>query len=141
MSGSDRGLRDALEAAGFDPPDNVCAYCKHLGGNHDLGNWCLLCPRPAAPLTFSGRSEAGWCFFSSMNEDEKWAYGIDRLRATYPEAFPLDVRLLAQAAQDHETSGIHGPLHCSLACGFTLAEEYDRLLEAENADPDANVPA
>jgi hypothetical protein len=27
---------------------------------------------------------------------------------------------LAAAAQDHETSGIHGPLHCSLACGSSL---------------------
>ena len=39
----------------------------------------------------------------------------------------LDVERLAAAAQNHETSGIHGPLHCSLACGATVAAEYRTL--------------
>ena len=32
----------------------------------------------------------------------------------------VTVESLAKAAQNHETSGIHGPLHCSLACGASL---------------------
>ena len=32
----------------------------------------------------------------------------------------VTVESLAGAAQNHETSGIHGSLHCSLACGASL---------------------
>ena len=32
----------------------------------------------------------------------------------------VTVQSLAGAAQNHETSGIHGSLHCSLACGASL---------------------
>jgi len=32
----------------------------------------------------------------------------------------VTARGLARAAQNHETSGIHGSLHCSLACGASL---------------------
>lgn len=31
-----------------------------------------------------------------------------------------DEEVLASVLQDHETSGIHGPLHCSLACGAVV---------------------
>ncbi len=55
---------------------------------------------------------------------------------------PLDMDRLAAAAQNHETSGIHGSLHCSLACGATLAAEYNRLAtptDSEAARRDAEL--
>lgn len=79
----DNALIEVLKTAGFDPPDNVCARCKHPGGDHDLGNWCLVCPRPytGTSTNFSLRSAAGWDYFSSMNDAEQWAYGLEALRA------------------------------------------------------------
>jgi hypothetical protein len=69
-----------LAAAGFDPPENVCAACKHSGGDHDGGNWCLLCPRPDVPARpIDGRLAVGWCYFTSMTKAQKWAYGIAAL--------------------------------------------------------------
>jgi hypothetical protein len=70
----------ALAAAGFSPHENVCASCKHPGGDHDLGNWCLICPRPDVPIRSVGaRLAAGWCYFASMTEAEQWAYGLAAL--------------------------------------------------------------
>ena len=37
----------------------------------------------------------------------------------------VTVESLAGAAQNHETSGIHGSLHCSLACGASLFAALD----------------
>jgi len=37
----------------------------------------------------------------------------------------VTVESLAKAAQNHETSGIHGSLHCSLACGASLFDELE----------------
>ena len=37
----------------------------------------------------------------------------------------VTVESLARAAQNHETSGIHGSLHCSLACGASLFDELE----------------
>ena len=74
--------RRALEAAGFEPPENVCQACKHRGGDHDMHNWCLLCPRPAyvsGPRYFQDRINVGWCYFSSMTEGQKWEHGIAQL--------------------------------------------------------------
>ena len=36
---------------------------------------------------------------------------------------------LARAAQNHETSGIHGSLHCSLACGASLFAALEEASE------------
>lgn len=83
---SEGALRRALTLAGFEPPDNVCAACHHLGGDHDLGNWCLVCPRPdnwdrtVKSLT-GAKVDAGWCYFSSMNIDERWEYGMSLLES------------------------------------------------------------
>ncbi len=75
-------LMDALRSAGFTPDDNICARCGHHGGDHDLGNWCLVCPRPEMPARpIERRLAAGWCYFSSMTKDEQWAWGIGALRA------------------------------------------------------------
>ena len=41
----------------------------------------------------------------------------------------VTVESLARAAQDHETSGIHGPLHCSLACGASLFAALEEASE------------
>lgn len=87
-------LAGALRVAGFDPPDNVCKACGHHGGDHDLGNWCLICPRPdldpAVKWPMDARLKAGWCYFGSMNAEERWTYGKDALlaalRATTEEA-------------------------------------------------------
>jgi hypothetical protein len=76
-------LRAALETAGFRPDFNVCSACRHHGGDHDLGNWCLICPRPRVVVSgFEGRIAAGWCYFASMTKDEEWNYGLDVFRAT-----------------------------------------------------------
>ena len=70
----------ALAAAGFHPPENVCAQCGHSGGDHDLGNWCLLCPRPDVPARpIDGRLAAGWCYFASMTNAQKWEHGLAAL--------------------------------------------------------------
>ena len=74
-------LADILQDEGWEPDSNVCASCGHRGGEHDLGNWCLTCPRPETPPTFSGRIEAGWCYFSSHSEAELWASAVKRLIA------------------------------------------------------------
>ena len=74
--------RDALTAAGFDPDFNWCGACGHHGSDHDLGNWCLLCPRPEMPTRpFDARIKAGWCYFGSMTLDEQWTHAIGRLRS------------------------------------------------------------
>ena len=66
-----------LKAAGFEPPENVCASCGHDGGDHDGGNWCLLCPRPNRPARpIAGRLAVGWCYFASMTEEQKWEHGL-----------------------------------------------------------------
>lgn len=83
---------ERLRDAGFEPPENVCAACMHKGGDHDLGNWCLLCPRPDVAIGptdhfVDKRVAAGWCFFTSMTETQKWAHGAAeyaRLAATPP---------------------------------------------------------
>jgi hypothetical protein len=73
-------LAARLREARFEPPDNICARCHHDGGDHDLGNWCLICPRPDVPARpIEGRLAAGWCYFSSMTEDERWTFGLARL--------------------------------------------------------------
>ena len=70
----------ALKAAGFEPPENVCASCGHDGGDHDGGNWCLLCPRPNRPARpIAGRLAVGWCYFASMTEEQKWEHGLAAL--------------------------------------------------------------
>jgi len=79
-------LRTALEAAGFKPDDNVCASCGHHGGDHDLGNWCLVCPRPLdwdrnAKSPTGAKAAAGWCFFGSMTSAEQWEHAMAKLQA------------------------------------------------------------
>jgi hypothetical protein len=86
-------LAKALHDARFDPPENICASCGHDGGDHDLGNWCLLCPRPEAFPSFSARSAAGWDFFSSMTEAERWAHGATALR-NHPDRLRIAASLL-----------------------------------------------
>ena len=83
-------LRAGLAIAGFEPPDNVCASCGHHGGRHDLGNWCLDCPRPddwnrTAKSPTGAKVAAGWCFFGSMSKDEQWEYGVAALRTALGE--------------------------------------------------------
>lgn len=87
--------RERLEAAGFDTPnDNVCASCGHAGGDHDLGNWCLLCPRPddwdrTAKSPTGAKSAAGWCFFASMTTEQRWDRALAALSpSTPPEPEP-----------------------------------------------------
>jgi hypothetical protein len=76
-------LRAALEETGFEPPDNICKSCLHHGGDHDLGNWCLVCPRRTVVVSgFEGRIAAGWDYFTSMTEDEKWAHSVGALAET-----------------------------------------------------------
>lgn len=82
---TDAELRSALAKAGFEPDFNVCGSCGHHGSRHDLGNWCLDCPRPdtwdrTAKSPTRAKTEAGWCYFGSMSEDEKWAHGIKQLK-------------------------------------------------------------
>ena len=82
-------LRDALAAAGFEPDFNVCSACGHHGGDHDGGNWCLVCPRPEMPARpIDSRLAAGWCYFASMTKDEQWEHGIAALRAALEEPTP-----------------------------------------------------
>lgn len=68
-------LRVALEAAGFEPDGNVCAGCKHGGGDHDLGNHCLICGD----------------YFASMTNDQQWEHGLTLVRAAL--AAPGEVAL------------------------------------------------
>ena len=83
-------LREALEWAGFAPPENVCVACNHKGGDHDLGNWCLVCPRPddwdrSAKSPTGAKIDAGWCYFASMTNAQRWEYGIAALRSALQE--------------------------------------------------------
>ena len=71
-------LAAALKAAGWEPDFNVCASCGHGGGDHDLGNWCLICPRPDV------WNREGWCYFASMTDSEKWEHGIAAILAAMP---------------------------------------------------------
>jgi len=74
-------LAERLREAGFEPDFNVCA-CGHHGRDHDLGNWCLLCPRPEMPVRpLDARLAAGWCYFGSMTLAEKWSHGISAILA------------------------------------------------------------
>lgn len=77
-------LRGALERIGFEPPSLVCRSCGHWGSEHDLGNWCLVCPRPEtwdrnAKSPTGSKVDAGWCYFSSMSSEERWVYALDEL--------------------------------------------------------------
>ncbi len=82
-------LARALRTAGFEPDFNICASCGHSGGDHDLGNWCLLCPRPDVPARpIDGRLAAGWCFYSSMTHSEKWEHGAAAILAALPKPAP-----------------------------------------------------
>jgi hypothetical protein len=59
-------LRERMETAGFEPPYNVCAACRHHGGDHDLNNRCLICNDD---------------YFTSMTDDQRWEYGLSFLGA------------------------------------------------------------
>ena len=94
-------LRTALEKAGFDPDSNVCAACGHNGDDHDLSNWCLVCPRPDIPARpLDGRLAAGWCYFASMTEIQRWGHGITALLAALPPGWYLDALSYAAIEED-----------------------------------------
>ena len=100
-------LAAALRLAGFEPDFNVCASCGHDGGDHDLGNWCLLCPRPDVPARpIDGRLAAGWCYFASMTASEKWEHGIAAILAAEPR-LRLDVDGERLRRQNHEAAERH----------------------------------
>ena len=72
-------------------------------------------PRPMTDLAEAlCESRIGVC--AEHDED------ATRIRAALREhgVHLVTVESLARAAQNHETSGIHGSLHCSLACGASL---------------------
>ena len=60
-----------------------------------------------------------------MSVEEAKVIRAKRFRAALRErgVHLVTARGLARAAQNHETSGIHGSLHCSLACGASLFAE------------------
>lgn len=126
-------LRAALEAAGFEPDFNVCARCKHHGGDHDLGDWCLLCPRPEMPARpIEARLAAGWCYFASMTEDEKWDHGVARLRAKLAApredgAFVATLRAYADRAHDNESYRALVPEHVLRDAAEVIADYRARL--------------
>jgi hypothetical protein len=71
-----------LEAEGWEPESNVCAGCGHPGGDHDLNNWCLTCPRPDhAGHGFTAKIDAGWDYFSSFSRRDLWDHAVARLVA------------------------------------------------------------
>jgi ribosome-binding protein aMBF1 (putative translation factor) len=92
-------LAALLREQGWGPESNVCGSCGHDGGDHDLGNWCLICPRPEATTMgpfFSDRIAAGWDYFASMTEAQKWDRSIARLIAAGVTLTPaIDAELRA----------------------------------------------
>jgi hypothetical protein len=104
MTGT-QALAERLHSAGFTPDFNVCASCGHHGGQHDLGNWCLLCPRPAMDARpIDARLAAGWCYFGSMTETEKWDHGLAAILADgsayLTPAEAVRVAAIEEAARD-----------------------------------------
>ena len=112
---TDRGLAAlaaALKAGGWEPGLNVCAACGHSGGRHDLGNWCLDCPRPdewdhTAKSPTGAKVDAGWCYFASMTETEKRTHGLAAIlgeRGVFlPEGTPHDCATSAALNNDLAT--------------------------------------
>jgi len=109
---NDRGLgalAAALKAGGWEPGLNVCAACGHSGGRHDLGNWCLDCPRPdewdhTAKSPTGAKVDAGWCYFASMTETEERTLGLAAIlgeRGVFlPEGLPHDCATSAALNND-----------------------------------------
>lgn len=98
-------LAEALRAAGFEPDSNVCESCGHHGSDHDLGNWCLTCPRPdgwdrTAKSPTGAKVDAGWCYFASPN-DHGWGAGMSGLFAALT-ANPDAARTVAAALLTEE---------------------------------------
>ena len=104
-------LAGLLREQGWEPESNVCASCGHPGGEHDLGNWCLTCPRPDVTPTgrpFTARIEAGWDYFASFTKEALWERAVGLLSAAgvqvtgeprLREALPgLDALLVLDAA-------------------------------------------
>jgi len=108
----DRGLgalAAALKAGGWEPGLNVCAACGHSGGRHDLGNWCLDCPRPdewdhTAKSPTGAKVDAGWCYFASMTETEERTLGLAAIlgeRGVFlPEGLPIPADVGHRNAHD-----------------------------------------
>ena len=69
--------------------------------------------------------DRAWLSFharTSEHDNQVIRMTFDAVRAALRErgVHLVTVESLAKAAQNHETSGIHGSLHCSLACGASL---------------------